>query len=136
MMMENKKAWLRIIEAVMAILIVASVLIIIMLVTPPQVDIGERIYERQRVILRQISLNDSLRGEILSGQTTNTEKFIKNLAPVSWNFTTRVCEIEEICGMPQGFDTKKEIYADQILITANLTYYGPKKLKLFIWVEE
>jgi len=133
--MNNKKAWLRIIEAFMAVLIIASVLIIIMLRNPSQLDLADDIYVKQRFILRQVSFNDSLRGEILQGQTTGTEDFIKTLAPGSWNFTIRVCNFDEICGIPESFNLEKEIYVDQILITSNLTYYNPKRLKFFVWIK-
>ncbi len=135
MAMDNKKAWLRIIEAFIAILIVASVLIIVMLRNPSQLDRGDEIYEKQRFILKQISLNDSLRGEILINKTINVEKFIESLAPVSWNFTTRVCDFEKICGLLPSFNIEKEIYVDQILITSNLTYFNPRKLKFFVWMK-
>lgn len=134
-MMKDKKAWLRIIEAFMAILIVASVLIIVMLRNPSQLDRGDEIYEKQRFILKQVSLNDSLRGEILISKTNNTEKFIESLAPVSWNFTTRVCGFEEICEMLPSFNIEKEVYVDQILITSNLTYFNPRKFKFFVWMK-
>ncbi len=46
-------------------------------------------------------------------------------------FTIKICEVSEFCGMP--FSVDKDVYADEILITSNLTYYNPRKLKFFIW---
>lgn len=128
--MRNKKAWLRIVEAFMAVLIVASVLIILAVRVPKQ-DRTESIHNIQRNILEQISLNDTLRGEILQNDKTNTELYIKKNLPVYLNSTIRICGVTEICGMP--FYVEKEIYGDEILITANLTSYQPKKLKFFVW---
>jgi hypothetical protein len=133
--MRNKKAWLRIVEASIAVLIVASVLMIMISRTPGK-DRSEEVHEMQRFILEQISLNETLRGEILQEDQTDkteTESFVRKNLPVYYDFAIKVCEIEEICGMP--FYIEKEIYADEILITANLTYYQPKKLKFFVWVE-
>lgn len=128
--MKNKKAWLRIVEAFMAVLIVASVLIILAVRVPKQ-DKTESIHNIQRSILEQISLNDTLRGEILQNKEDETRAFVNKTLPVYLNFTIRICGVTEICGMP--FYIEKEIYGDEILITANLTSYQPKKLKLFVW---
>lgn len=128
--MRNKKAWLRIVEAFIAVLIVASVLFI-MVSREPKKDKTENIHEMQRAVLEQISLNETLRSEILGNEITNTEFFVNKSLPFYYNFTIRICEIEKVCGMPFYLD--KEIYADEILIAADLTRYSPKKLKLFVW---
>ncbi len=130
--MKNRKAWLRIVEASIAVLIVASVLIVMISKTPGR-DRSEEVHKMQRFILEQISLNETLRGEILRNDETNTESFVRKNIPVYYDFTMKICEIEEICGMP--FYIEKEIYTDEILIATNLTYYQPKKLKFFVWRE-
>lgn len=127
--MKNKKAWLRIVEAFIAVLIIASVLLV--LATRPPKQERTDMHELQRHILEQVSLNETLRGEILENNKTNTELFINKTLPYYYNFTIKICEIEEVCGMP--FYLEKEIYADEILIASNLTHYEPKKLKLFVW---
>ena len=130
MKIKGKKGWIRIVEAFIAVLIVASVLILLVTRTPRGNQI-ENVHETQRFILEQIAANETLRGEILNNDNIQTENFIRSIAPVYWNFTTKVCEIEEICRM--SFYLEKEIYADEILIASNLTKYSPKKLKLFVW---
>ena len=129
-MMRNKKGWIRIVEAFIAILIVASVLFVITSRVPIR-DRTEEIHETQRFVLEQIATNNTLRGEILEGNKDNSEIFIENNIPTHWNFTVEICEVDNICGMP--FYVEEEVYADEILITSNLTKYSPKKLKLFVW---
>ncbi len=129
--MKSKKAWLRIVEAFIAVLLVASVLIILAVRTPQKQDKTENIHEIQRGILEQVSLNDSLRAEILGSNKAGTELYINKNLPAYLNFTIRICETGEVCGMT--YYIEKEIYADEILITANLTSYQPKKLKFFVW---
>jgi len=131
--MENK-AWVRIVEASIAILIITSALVILVLRPSEEQDISKEIHEMQRLVLRQISLDDDLRQEILQGKVVNTEKFIQERVPSSWGFEVKVCEIDEICSMSDQ-EIKEEIYADEILISATLQEYAPKKLKLFVWVE-
>lgn len=129
--MKNKKAWLRIVEAVIAVLLVASILIL-MITKAPRQDTGENMHGIQRFILEQISANETLRAEILQNQNSEVNKSIGRLISPNWNFTTRICGVNEICGMP--FYVEGNIYADEILIASNLTQYSPKKLKLFVWV--
>ena len=130
--MKNKKAWLRVVEASIAVLIVASVLFLLISRTPRETS--DNIHDMQRHILEQVSLNETLRGEILRNDAGNTNVFINNIKPPYWDFTTSICEVDDVCGMP--FYVEEEVYADEILIAANLTHYSPKKLKLFVWIED
>jgi len=129
--MRNKKAWLRIVEAVIAILIVTSALIIVATRTPKQ-DSAESIQELQRNILEQISSKEELRAEILQNKTTNTSLFVKGVLPAYYNFTIKICEVnEQICSMP--YYIPKDVYANEILISSTLEEFKPKRLKLFVW---
>lgn len=136
--MENKKAWLRIVEATIAVLIIASV-IFIMIVRAPR-EGGKNVNEMQRFVLEQVSKNDTLRTEVLNeyvGESSETFRYINSTLPPNWGFQVRVCEVEEVCGM-QSFPAeaaRKDIYGDEIFISSNLTKYSPKKLKLFVWIK-
>jgi len=132
--MKNKKAWLRIVEAVISILIISSVLVIMVLRNSEETDIGREIHDVQRIILKQVSLNNTLREEILQGDKTNTEIFINGMVPSSWQFAIKICETGELCDL--GLEVDAEIYADQILISSTLQQYAPKKLKFFVWIEK
>jgi hypothetical protein len=135
-MMENKKAWLRIVEATIGVLLLASVLFI-MVVRIPRGDSGDNIYDVQRFALEQVSKNDTLREEILDStilDKVKTNRTIGNIISHQWaylDYNFRVCGVEEVCGMVDYPD--KEVYADEILISSNLTKYSPKKLRLFVW---
>lgn len=131
-MMRNKRGWLRILEAFLAVLIIASVLLI-MVTRMPGRDRGEEIHEMQRLILRQVALNDGLREEILNDEISEkvkTKDFIKEMAPVYWEFEVEICEIGVVCKIDY---IAKDVYADEILISSTLEEYQPKKLKLFVW---
>jgi len=129
---KNKKAWLRIVEAFIAVLIVTSLLLIIV-ARKPKENKAETIHEMQRVILEQISSNESLREYVLNENKNELENFIKNIAPPYWNFSIRICEIESICGILSAPPEGKEIYVDEILISSTLHTLEPKKLKFFVW---
>ena len=131
--MKNKKAWLRIVEAFIAVMIVATVLVVLVAKSPRPASPGD-IKEIQRSILNSISLNNELREEILDGIDTekeDTNNSVRTLLPGQYDFLIKVCQVEEICGM--DFYVPKSVYADEILITATLDAFNPKKLKLLIW---
>ena len=138
-MMKNKKAWLRIVEAFLAVLIITSVLLTV-IVNQPRESQSEEIHNMQRLILQQIALDDSLRADVLIGVKTNIEKFVNGMKPALWNSEIEICEIEDACGMTVFPEEAvgKEIYAEEILISSTPEKYDSdsiKKLKLFVWIK-
>ena|SRR3989338_5328798 len=130
--MKNKKAWLRIFEAFIAILLVLGVLIV-MVTRSYNYDEEENVQETQRFILEQVSADDELRKDILQEDNARVNQTIATLIPPHWNFETKICNLSVICGMSNY--TEKNVYADEILIAANLTRYNPKKLRFFVWMK-
>ncbi len=61
MVMMNKKGWLRIMEAFLAVLIVMSFMVINLSKENKKEDISEAVYEKQNYILSIISRNENLR---------------------------------------------------------------------------
>ncbi len=138
--MINKKAWIRIIEAFVAILLISIFLLIILNQNHiEKKDFSSEIYENQVSILTEIELNSSLRNEILG---------LTNL-PVKWtNFPEDIrkkinekkldyliCEAKICVSGSECLEEfgAKDIYVKSVIITANLTDYKPRQLKLFCW---
>jgi hypothetical protein len=129
---KNRRAWLRIIEAFLAVLIIFGAVLVILSKQPTGTDISEGVYERQRQILEIISKNDSLRSEIINEKNEEINNTISKIIPASWNFATNICDLNEICSNPGTYENKN-IYATEVIITSNLTKYNPKKLRFFVW---
>jgi hypothetical protein len=127
------KAWIRIIEAFLAILIVLGAVLVIMSRQPQRADIGEDIYEKQESILRIISDNETLRQDILSGDNSRVNSEISAMIPSSWAFSTAICPANEICNAEIPFD--REIYSREVLINSDLLRYDFKKLRFSVWAE-
>ena len=130
----DKKAWLRIVEAFLAVIIIIGAVLIILARQPPQPDISEGVYEKQRYILDVISKNDNLRGDIIAGDNTNVNTTIQGLIPSAWEFTTNICELDAICPNPGDYENKN-VYATEVIVTSTLENYSPKKLRFFVWVK-
>ena len=146
---KNKKAWIRIVEVFVAISLIMSVLLIVLNKEyPKKEDISAEIYEREVSILREVQVNNTLRNEVLQA----------NPLPVKWNnfnvsglggvknktiletpnyliCNAQVCNISDICVLDEPA-VKKDVYAQSIFISANLTTYNPRQLKLFCWTKK
>ena len=127
----NKKAWLKIVEAFLAILIVVSAVLIVMSKNQTRTDLTGDINHKQRQILDIIARDDSLREKIIENDNTELNNQIYLMASKNWNFTTSICPIEDICNANVPLD--REIYVSQIIITSSIDKYNPKKVKFFVW---
>ncbi len=134
----DKKAWLKIVEAVIAILIVLSAMLYITLSYAPKKNISAIAYDKEKYILNAISKDESLRADILSDNNAGVNTFASQFIPSSWGYETRICSINDIC---EGASTPsdKEVYASEIVITSYIgvagSKYEPRKLRMFVWVK-
>ncbi len=129
----DKKAWIRILEAFLAILIIMGAVLVIINKESVKSDISDEVYQKQRQILDVISKNDSLREKIIIGENKEVNDTIYVMLPKNWNFSTRICELNKICNADTPSDYERDIYTTEIIITSNLTQYSPKKLSFFVW---
>ena len=140
--LRGKKAWMRIVEAVIAVLLVASVFTFI-LVRNNQRQTSEEIDQLARTLVSEIGNIKELRLEILNkdlskGSVDITKgevyKFLVDRIPKYLEFKARVCKIDDVCGMNEYIE--KRIYVHETIIVAevgNDDKYAPRKLKLFLW---
>ena len=138
----QKKGWIRIVEAFVAILLITGVLLIIIgdehLINP---DVNSEIYDSQLNVLRSIQMNDSLRQSVLNATTPvksddaefpqDVKDKIEYLAPNYLECKAKICQIELECDLDSL--PEKDVYVQSIAITATLDNYDPKQLKLFCW---
>lgn len=128
---KNKKAWIRILEASMAVMIIASVLLVIYSRNNPQVDRQEQVYSIQREMLDFVSENQTLRGFVVNGNEEELSKVLSNFVPKRYDFKIFICDVDRSCGF---IDINKEVFVQERLIVGNLQDYNPKKLRIFMWV--
>ena len=132
--MRNKKAWLRILEVFIAILIVMSSILVILARNAPTSDISDEVYEKQRQIVNIISKNDSLRKDIIVEKNLQVNNTISQMLPNHWSFATRICELDVMCPLNLTDVYESDVYSTEVIITSNLTQYSPKKLRFFVWI--
>ena len=138
--MKDKKGWTRIIEAFIAVILIAiTSLIILNQGSPFNSGASKKIYELENSILLEIRLNNTLRDEILNLEPLpndvpqKIQDFINSKIPSNVECQTRVCSINSACSLSNP--PSKNIYAKSIIISTNLTKYSPRQLRLFCWQE-
>jgi hypothetical protein len=145
----NKRGWLKIIEASLAILLIIGVILFVLNKTNVlREDISSRVYDTQLSILREIEHNDDFRQKILSIQNTDlpvkwndfqskglgdVENKIKKRSPEYLNCEAKICAMDDFCNIDKLYE--KNIYSQSIIISATNIIYSPKQLKLFCWVK-
>lgn len=147
-MINNKRGWIKILEASIAVLLVASVLIIVANKGYlERDDISQKVYSSQIAILKEIQNNNSLRNLI-----TNESLFV----PLQWKNFERdgllelkekiisrtpdylICEAS-ICSPRDScayVGKAKNIYANSIIISASSEGCVARQIKLFCWTQD
>lgn len=160
--MKNKKGWIEIIEAVVSILLVATVLLIT--VSKGYIgksDISETVYKTELSILREVETGEAFRIEITNTPADQLplewEDFPVDLkdkiiarTPTYLNCIGKICKLcEEEDKTPEGAcdpnkpttpcnlqeTIEQDIYSQSIIISTTLTGSTPvyRRLKLFCW---
>jgi len=141
--MVNKKAWIRIVEACIAILII---FIVILSVSRLQNRTTERdLAEVVSPLLEEIAKNVTMREMIIS-DTANSDAAENSLRGflgarlrdpnIGYNVT--ICDSYEVCSLERyPGDVSGSIYAGSRIISSVLTNSGqPKKISLFLWIKQ
>ena len=127
---DNRRGWLRIVEAFIGVLIVMSVLLILMTRQDDTDQEGE-ILKIERHILDQVSQSEALREEVLRGDLSTVEILVEESLPEDYSYVVKTCNVGEICAL--NFYVDAEVYTEEVLITSTLETYSPMILKLFFW---
>ena len=142
----NKRGWIEIVEAFIAILLIAGVVLVLLNKSSSNPDISQQVYTIELSILREIETTDLFRTEIIAipelelpiNVPEDVQLKIDSRAPNYLACKGRVCAVsDKECSLPQEIlqsqAQKKDIYAQSVLITSTLKEVGYKQLKLFCW---
>jgi len=140
MVIKNKKGWIRIVEALVAILLIVGFLTLIINKGEQKSNLNSRIGLSENSILREIQINSTYRNYILgTSGTVEFEDLDSNLnaqiisrTPEYLNCVGQICEFDNDCDYVEN--SGKDIYGKSVFIGANSEVYSPKQLKLFCWL--
>ena len=141
---KNKKAWIRIVESFVAVLLIAAVLLtVINQDIPVKKDNSETMYTTAGGVLKTVLLNDNLRKEILTEdiEWSDTKVEIQKITPdylrcvpaICLLVNKDACTLEVSGSISPGEDV--EVYTKSAIIIAEKKEYNPKIIKLFCWLK-
>ena len=142
MVNKNKRGWIRIVEAMVAILLISGFLILILdNQDNGQKDISKKVYLVENAILREVQLNQTYREYILGIEETSVEfnafdtnlkTHIESRIPNYLNCTGKICDfdLDPVCNIDS---LEENIYVQSVMIATDGTTYEPKLLKIFCW---
>lgn len=150
-MVKNKRGWIRIVEATIAIVLILGTIIIIN--QSKKINSESDLTEKIPPILDEISKNISLRDKIVryyvsqpvTVEEENFNKGVINELSISVSnlidgtligHDLRICLPQEICSLEEYPSTARgDVYAGERIISSTLDLYSPKKIKLFLWAK-
>ncbi|PIU75735.1 hypothetical protein COS75_02660 [Candidatus Pacearchaeota archaeon CG06_land_8_20_14_3_00_35_12] len=135
-MMKNKRAWVRILEAVVAIMLIIG-FILYLHAREEKPSLTEQMYQTTHGILSEANANETVRNAVLRNDIASVATvksfFDKRLSQYNFNYTFTICNLDAVCPLPETAPNK-EIYADNIIISASPTAGAEaKKLSIFVW---
>ncbi len=126
----NKRAWIKIVEASIAIIIIAGILLFVYAQTPTRIEVSDYAYDLQTEILQKIASDSNLRNAVLIEDNITLINYISGELPDFFDFEIIICEIDEYPGVDI---TNTEVFVEDRVISGDLDTYGPLKLRFFIW---
>jgi len=123
-MVMNKKAYLRTIEVVIAVIITFA---FVYFVFPRSQTPEEKV---NLDVLKVLENNPGFRNCLMSDDYNCTASYLKDYVPKNYDFVFDISENPEIMrvNLPE-----KNINTETIYIAGNITLYSPKFLKIYYW---
>lgn len=142
--MREKKAWLKIVEAFISVMLIASTLLILYSRTAESKTGMDYIYIIEKGILQEVASDNNLREKILGIPTTdpttncvidaNAENDISAFAltriPENFEVEIKICEVGVICSLSSF---KENVYSSERIVSATLECNNPRIVKIFMW---
>lgn len=144
-MVMDKRGFLRIVEAVFAILIVIGFLFVLSInkVQKSESKLGEDI----PALLDEIAKNDEMREKIVSyddvepgeqeQRINEIESFLRERVKEGVSVSVRICEPDEPCPIGEGLvGDDKEVFSGERIISSSrsrVNNYNPMRVKIFLW---
>lgn len=132
--MVNKRGWLKLVESIFGIMIMAGVLLVVYSGQVSIVKNSDSLIESERTILRGMANDYNLREAIFNESYLDVVEFINSSLDSKENFVLLVCNLSEAScesGLVRG--VRKSIYSEEIILSASSKKYEPKRARLLVW---
>ncbi len=151
---KNKRAWIKILESAIAIMLMIGFFSILTMRHVSLPDLSDEVYMLKRAVLKEASQNDLIRQAVLNDNAKTVYDFIRRRLSPSLKFAVRICNPDEKCEIPiaknmqsKGIninsyypadleEPKSDIYTDDYFISSSLNAVDSNIIKLFVWFEK
>ena len=137
----NKKGWIKIVEAFLAIVVLLGFLFIIL----AQYNFSDEgvvtLKENNDVLLEGIQSNSSLRNSVFSIETPahsddggfpeDLKEYLEEETLAGSSCLLYICGIEDSC--PIREEVSNDVYSSEVFIFSGTNVYSPRKLKIFCY---
>jgi len=131
----NKKGFLRIAEAIVAVLIVLSAVLFVIVKSHGQTE-SDKLCEETNQLLEELGQNNTIRSDILDGDDSSVKNFLSNrITNPLVDYRVKICGLNDLCSLNEGGLDGLDICAGERLISTSLdrTDFSPKKVKIFLF---
>ena len=121
--MKNKRGWLKVAEAFVAVLIVASVILLVLSKSEAQnVDISQRVNDVEVSMLREVQLDSTLRAEVVAttgevewtsfpSVAPGTKAEVESKTPIYLDCSAKICNPSSSCSLNSTIVSESNVYA-------------------------
>lgn len=134
----NRSGITRIIEVMIAILIIAGVVLI--LAANNRVKYEKDLSGTLQPYLEEIAKDYNLRNEIITSQDsvkvkTDVENFVRGrIVNPNYNFSVEICKTNELCALENyPEDLIGDVYAAERILSTTLQGGESKKIRIYLW---
>lgn len=134
--MVNKLGWIKIVEASIAFVIIASVLLSLN-ISNQRVNVYTD-YDFAEQIMNEMQANASIRGQIINENgrvLTTLDSFLSGeLSNYQVRYSFVICDYMAECSEPEELKAvKREVYSTSRIVSADTNLFNPKIVRLFVW---
>ncbi len=141
---KNKRGWIKVLEAFIAVVMLISVMLLIVNNEKYEAQETSSVLIKESAFLSSVQKNETMRNDILALDTSSSEYELNDSGfPASVKnyldetFSDRIECSAKICGASSECDLndypEREIFSRSVIITSNLNEFDPKKLSLFCY---
>jgi hypothetical protein len=133
--MVNKKGWIRMLEATIAVLIVSSVLVVVYLQHPSYKTRHDDITSFQKKIMMDIGSNFTLRGYVIESPPNlpKLQEYIDSKISTNLNYSIKICPMIPTTIICKLDYIEKERFVEELIISSQINQYDPKKVVFGVW---
>jgi len=144
-MVKNKRGWITILEATIAVMLVSGVLVVVYVKQgTDDSPVQDYIFSLQRQILSDISARSDLRTLALEENEIALNVFAGSKVPIAYRYSLKLCGLENtadncILNETEVRETReKDLFVEEIIISSELgngttPLYVPMKVRIYIW---